>query len=281
MERDPATGEYSIDRGLKAQTGEGSQVDNLSDDAIFDAAIRSLNDPKFKFPGGRVAKKSNDRRINKTSELRREFGMGPGDILTRPMEFSAQTKNYTKLQARKSMANVFVRNMAKQMTQFEELVERVRYDNPAILTRPWQEFERYILGSGDLAAYHMLITDLSNEAGKLSSGAEASVAALTEGQADKWAGIHYIGMPTDELVKLLNETVRVGKQRVESYTEEMGEIKQNVRSMAGPNTPKNRKLRDASNREQWPGAPDINTEKGYFRYTGGDPNSKSSWVSVN
>jgi hypothetical protein len=229
----PDTETYDIPLGEPAAKGTfASQVDVLTPEAVDDKAVLNLvGDKGGKVTGGRVSALANQKIENKAAEIRDELDMDRGDVVSRPQEFKALASSFLNLQKRKNMAGTFVRNMDKQFEQFKDLTEKIRYENPAILNLPWQKFQTYVDGDGKLAAYRALITDLSNEAAKLSSGAEASVAALTEGAAGKWAGIHYEAMPTSEMIKLLDETLKIGHQRLESFDDEIGSLKGSLKAL--------------------------------------------------
>ena len=107
--------------------------------------------------------------------------------------------------------------------QNDEQIDRVKNLPPVprsamrLLNIPIAELRKTVVGSAEEAILKSYLLEISNESGKLSSGAQNSVRELSPYQAEKWNLVHDEKLPAKELFKVLDETKKLGHVRLNAF----------------------------------------------------------------
>jgi len=123
---------------------------------------------------------------------------------------------------RRGAMGSFVSNLNKQMskvqTRMEDIKSRVGL---RALDLPWRELRTRFVGSGHENVLTGYMKEISAEISKLSQGATASVAQLSDTQQKEWDKIHDPNLSLKELLIVLEGTREMANMRLESVDEEI------------------------------------------------------------
>ena len=144
------------------------------------------------------------------------------------------TTSLSNQQKQRGMMGSFVANIGMQVGRIDEMMDGViKRSGVRALDLPARSILRKVIGSGAEAVLEGYLTEVSNEIGKLSSGAQASVRELSESAAKKWSGVHDPNLSFNELKKVLDETNKMAEMRLRSTQDEIDFTISLIRSNKG------------------------------------------------
>ena len=135
------------------------------------------------------------------------------------------TKDIDAQQKKLGSMRSFALNIDKQAGKLNETIDKIFKLDAKILNHPVNKIMTDYVGSADRAVLAVLVGELSEEIGKLASGATDSVAALSEGGREKWDKIFNVNLPAKAMKQLVNESKEVALMRIDSMKESLAESK--------------------------------------------------------
>ena len=113
----------------------------------------------------------------------------------------------------------FVGNINKQIDKVRELYDNNDRLGIRMIDLPIRELKVRAKGSGDEAVKASYLLEISNEIGKLSSGASASIQQLSDSAKEDWKRVHDPNLSFKEIMKVVNATRDQANMRMESWRE--------------------------------------------------------------
>lgn len=149
--------------------------------------------------------------------------------------FKSDSSSLKKSQYLADTTRTFVGSMDGQIKRINILAK----ENPTtstglrILNLPINEAKRVIFGSPNLSKYRMYITQIENEAGKISTGSQASIRELNEGTQKKWEKIHDKNLNLGDMLSLLKETRTDAQIKADEMTKTVEMIRTRMKGTGG------------------------------------------------
>ncbi len=184
-------------------------------------------DPRFAF-GDRSSYNSFNHEYNKYIN---DKGFSARDVSLIQADYRAgdmSLKNMTKQEAPMS---AFVLNINKQIDKVQQLYNNNDRVGLRLLDLPVRELRVRAKGSGDEAVKSSYLLEISNEIGKLSSGASGSVQQLSDSAKEDWKKVHDVNLSMKEIMKVVNATREQANMRMQSWREAKQEVRQSLGSV--------------------------------------------------
>jgi len=140
-------------------------------------------------------------------------------------------KNMTKQEAPMS---AFVLNINKQIGKLQELYTDANRTGLRVFDYPIRELTMKAKGSGKEASIASYLLEVSNEIGKLSSGASASVQQLSDSAKEDWKKVHDPNLSMKEILLVLNSTRDQANMRMSTWREAKEEVRKTMRFLGTP-----------------------------------------------
>ena len=163
--------------------------------------------------------------IQRALKLQGQSGQTATETYFASLDKEGQTKDINAQQKKLGSMRSFSKNIDKQAAKIEETAQKIFKMDTKILNYPVNKIMRDYVGSADRAVLQLLVGELSEEIGKLASGATDSVAALSEGGREKWDHIFDVNLSTKDMLQLVEESKEVAKMRVDSMKESLVDSK--------------------------------------------------------
>jgi hypothetical protein len=136
-------------------------------------------------------------------------------------------------QKNRDLMSSFVANIGKQHDRLKDLTKKIELTDTRLLNLPLVEFRKRVSGDPELSKVAMYLTEISNEAARLSSGNAASIAELSLGAQERWAKIHDPYLPIKDILNLTKETYHAGVMRLETVDETLSESRKRMNKGKG------------------------------------------------
>jgi uncharacterized protein YaaR (DUF327 family) len=155
-------------------------------------------------------------------------------------------------QKNRDLMSSFVANIGKQNDRLAELTKTISLSDIRLLNLPLVEFRKRVSGDPKLSKVAMYLTEISNEAARLSSGNAASIAELSLGAQERWAKIHDPYLSIKDMLDLTKETYHAGVMRLETVDDTLAESRKRFSSKEkgkpseGPTIIETRTLKDGT-----------------------------------
>jgi hypothetical protein len=180
----------------------------------------------------------NDRQIyaKEYAQWKVDNQFSPQDVALIKSDYKAgdmSLKNMTKQEAPMS---AFVLNINRQISKIEELYKANDRIGLRLIDRPIRELRVMAKGSGDEAVKASYLLEISNEIGKLSSGASASVQQLSDSAKEDWKKVHDPNLSMKEIMKVVNATRDQANMRISTWKEAKQEVRKNIMKLAADNS---------------------------------------------
>lgn len=114
----------------------------------------------------------------------------------------------------------FVQYMNKQIDFVEEKMKQLERLGIRAGDVPWRKLNTAAIGSGEEKSVELILTEISNEATKLSQSAQESIGMLPEEARKQWESFHDINLSLPELKKVLETTRKAANWKFDSLKEE-------------------------------------------------------------
>jgi hypothetical protein len=142
-------------------------------------------------------------------------------------------KNMTKQEAPMS---AFVLNINRQIAKVEQLYSKNDRTGLRLLDVPIRELRVRAKGSGDEAVKSSYLLEISNEIGKLSSGASGSVQQLSDSAKEDWKKVHDVNLSMKEIMKVVNATRDQANMRISTWREAKEEVRRTMQFLGTENS---------------------------------------------
>ena len=142
-------------------------------------------------------------------------------------------KNMTKQEAPMS---AFVLNINRQIAKVEELYSKNDRTGLRLIDLPIRELRVKAKGSGDEAVKASYLLEISNEIGKLSSGASGSVQQLSDSAKEDWKKVHDVNLSMKEIMKVVNATRDQANMRIATWREAKQEVRRTMQFIGTENS---------------------------------------------
>jgi len=156
-------------------------------------------------------------------------GYKPGDIALMQSDYRAGDMSLKNMSKQEAPMAAFVGNINKQIDKVSALYDNNDRTGIRLLDLPVRELKVRAVGSGEEAVKASYLLEISNEIGKLSSGASGSVQQLSDSAKEDWKKVHDVNLSFKEIMKVVNATRDQANMRMQSWRD----AKEEVRSMIG------------------------------------------------
>jgi len=150
-----------------------------------------------------------------------DLGQDGSNMVKVQIEIKALQKTAEKIQQRASSMSAFTNNMKQQNEELKKVAAKLDRLGFRAGNAPINYLTEKFKGDATWGQYIVLIEELSNEAARVAQNATESVAQLSEGAREKWAEMHPKNMPINDLLQLMDQTVRMGQYRQKSWDNEL------------------------------------------------------------
>jgi hypothetical protein len=154
--------------------------------------------------------------LAKAAEMKKESGQTTTEIIGGQAKIAGLGKSLNNQQKVRGMMGSFVNNLNYQVERLEKYTGELQRFDARILNVPLRKAKMMIKGSANENILSMYLTDISNDAAKLSTGSSSSIAELSQSAQERWNEIHDPNLSIKELLKLVRETQQAAKGRLES-----------------------------------------------------------------
>ncbi len=163
------------------------------------------------------------------SQWQVDKGFSPQDIALMQADYKAGNMSLANMAKQEAPMSAFVGNINKQIDKVKQLYDNNDRIGIRLLDKPVRDIKVLAKGSGDEAVKASYLLEISNEIGKLSSGASASVQQLSDSAKEDWKKVHDPNLSFKEIMKIVNATRDQANMRMQSWRE----AKQEVRNALG------------------------------------------------
>ncbi len=173
---------------------------------------------------------ANDRQIYAKEYAQWQVGRGfkAQDIALMQADYRAGDVSLKNMSRQEGPMNAFVGNINKQIAKVQELYDNNDRIGIRLFDLPVREIKMRAKGSGDEAVKASYLLEISNEIGKLSSGASASVQQLSDSAKEDWKKVHDPNLSFKEIMKVVNATRDQANMRMASWREAKQEVRQSL-----------------------------------------------------
>lgn len=158
-----------------------------------------------------------------------DAGFSPQDIALMQADYRAGDVSLKNMAKQEAPMDAFVGNINKQIAKVKQLYDNNDRTGLRMLDLPVRELKTRALGSGEEAVKASYLLEISNEIGKLSSGASASVQQLSDSAKEDWKKVHDVNLSMKDIMTIVNATRDQANMRMESWRD----AKQDVRRQLG------------------------------------------------
>ncbi len=205
------------------------------------------------------------------SQWQLDKGLRPGDLALMRADYKAGDVSLKNMSKQEAPMSAFVGNINKQIARVQQLYDNNDRIGIRLIDLPVREIKMRAKGSGDEAVKASYLLEISNEIGKLSSGASASVQQLSDSAKEDWKKVHDPNLSFKEIMKVVNATRDQANMRMQTWRDAKEEVRTQLRGMGvtGQNVGES-----PGGRPTLPKIGDV--VKGY-KFKGGNPADKNSW----
>lgn len=156
-------------------------------------------------------------------------GIRPQDIALMQADYKAGDMSLRNMSKQEAPMEAFVGNINKQIAEVERLYSNNDRIGLRLLDLPIRELKMRAGGSGAEAVKASYLLEISNEIGKLSSGASASVQQLSDSAKEDWKKVHDPNLSLKEIMKVVNATRDQANMRMQSWRDAKETVRNNLR----------------------------------------------------
>lgn len=163
--------------------------------------------------------------------------ISPADASLIQADYRAGDMSLKNMSKQEAPMSAFVLNINKQISKVEEMYKANDRTGLRLLDTPLRDLKVKALGSGDEAVKASYLLEISNEIGKLSSGASGSVQQLSDSAKEDWKKVHDVNLSLKEITKVLNGTREQANMRMQSWRDAKEEVRKSLGSIGETNAP--------------------------------------------
>jgi hypothetical protein len=174
---------------------------------------------------------SGDRKVyaKEYTQWQVDSGFKPGDIVLMQADLKAGTGSLANMEKQEAPMAAFVGNINKQIDKIQQLYSNDDRTGLRLLDKTIRDLRVAAKGSGEEAVKASYLLEISNEIGKLSSGASGSVQQLSDSAKEDWKKVHDVNLSLGEIMKVVNATRDQANMRLSTWRD----AKETVRGMIG------------------------------------------------
>lgn len=167
-------------------------------------------------------------------------GLKASDVALMQADYKAGDMSLRNMTKQEAPMNAFVMNIGKQIDKVKELYNNKDRIGLRLLDVPLRDLKVKASGSGDEAVKASYLLEISNEIGKLSSGASASIAQLSDSAKEDWKKVHDVNLSLKDILKVVNATKEQADMRISTWREARKAVRDELRAIGTPEqeTPK-------------------------------------------
>ncbi len=174
-------------------------------------------------------------------------GIRPQDVGLMQADYKSGDMSLRNMTKQEAPMEAFVGNINKQIDKVKQLYDNNDRTGLRLIDLPVRELKMRAVGSGDEAVKASYLLEISNEIGKLSSGASASVQQLSDSAKEDWKKVHDPNLSLSEIMKVVNatrdqanmrlSTWKAAKETVRNQIKSIGDLEGGINPIAEPQVP--------------------------------------------
>jgi hypothetical protein len=165
-----------------------------------------------------------------------EKGYKPSDVALMQADYRGGNMSLSNMAKQEAPMAAFVGNINKQIDRVKQIYDNNDRTGIRLIDLPVREIKMRAKGSGDEAVKASYLLEISNEIGKLSSGASASVQQLSDSAKEDWKKVHDPNLSFREIMKVVNATRDQANMRLSTWKEAKEAVRGQLRSLGVPDT---------------------------------------------
>jgi len=163
-------------------------------------------------------------------------GFTPQDAALMKTDYKAGDMSLKNMAKQEAPMSAFVLNINKQVNKLEELFKDADRSGLRLADLPLRDLRVKAKGSGKEAVLASYLLEVSNEIGKLSSGASASVQQLSDSAKEDWKKVHDVNLSPREIMYVLNATKDQANMRMTTWREAKQEVRKTMQFLGTDNS---------------------------------------------
>jgi hypothetical protein len=191
----------------------------------------------YKYPSGMKSLSEKQAFDKLYYQWRVDGGVGASDVIADRASAKADTAslsfNTKQLDASKSFIKTIDNNIDQLESHITEMSKTLNLDRNRVLNMGTRDFNKKLVGVGNINIYDMLVSAISTENAKLQAGGAGSVAQVSEGARVDMERIHDKNLPVSEMLKLMSATRKEGGNRIKALVDTGDEISKRMRGSGG------------------------------------------------
>jgi hypothetical protein len=164
-------------------------------------------------------------------------GLTPQIVSAMKADYRANNMSLSNMTKQEAPMSAFVGNINKQIAKLQTLISDADRTGLRLADLPLRELRLKAKGSGKEAVISSYLLEVSNEIGKLSSGASASVQQLSDSAKEDWKKVHDPNLSAKELMIVLNGTRDQANMRMATWRDAKEEVRNQLRNIGVQETP--------------------------------------------
>ncbi len=166
-----------------------------------------------------------------------EKGYKPSDVALMQADYRAGNMSLSNMTKQEAPMSAFVGNINRQIEKVRQLYDNNDRVGLRLIDKPVRDLKLLAKGSGDEAVKASYLLEISNEIGKLSSGASASVQQLSDSAKEDWKKVHDPNLSFKEIMKVVNATRDQANMRIATWREAKEAVRTNLKELGVSETP--------------------------------------------
>jgi hypothetical protein len=164
-------------------------------------------------------------------------GLKAQDVSLMQSDYKAGDTSLRNMARQEAPMSAFVGNINRQVEKVQQLYDNNDRIGIRLIDLPVREIRMRAKGSGDEAVKASYLLEISNEIGKLSSGASASVQQLSDSAKEDWKRVHDPNLSFKEIMKVVNATRDQANMRITTWREAKQEVRNQLKAIGIQETP--------------------------------------------
>ena len=161
----------------------------------------------------------------------------PRDVALMKADYKAGSLSLNNMSKQEAPMSAFVLNINKQIEKVKQLYDNDDRIGIRMLDVPLRELRVKALGSGAEAVKASYLLEISNEIGKLSSGASGSVQQLSDSAKEDWKKVHDVNLSMKDIMQIVNATRDQANMRMSTWRQAKEEVRSQIKNVGIPSVP--------------------------------------------
>jgi hypothetical protein len=152
----------------------------------------------------------------------------PQDVALMQADYKAGDASLKNMKKQEAPMDAFVLNINRQIDKIQQLFNNNDRVGIRLLDKPLRDIAVLAKGSGEEAVKASYLLEISNEIGKLSSGASGSVQQLSDSAKEDWKKVHDVNLPLKEIIKIVNATRDQANMRISTWRQSKDAVRNEI-----------------------------------------------------